>query len=214
MVAWSGFVEVLQGGLLTVSSALGGSMGWAIAVVSLAVRLALLPLTLRLALQALRTQRALRRLQPALESLRRRHGKDQGRLLEETGKLYEQHGVSILDGRSLVATVVQLPVLVGLFSAIRKGLIDGGRFLWVRDISSPDAALAALCGAVTAMAAAASPSLAESQRTILILLPALLTTFFLSKLAAGLSIYALSQALVGLLQSILLRRRAREIFAS
>jgi membrane protein insertase Oxa1/YidC/SpoIIIJ len=130
------------------------------------------------------------------------------------GLLRRQHGVSILDGRSLVATVVQLPVLVGLFSAIRKGLIDGGRFLWVRDISSPDAALAALCGAVTAMAAAASPSLAESQRTILILLPALLTTFFLSKLAAGLSIYALSQALVGLLQSILLRRRAREIFAS
>jgi YidC/Oxa1 family membrane protein insertase len=213
-MAWSGFVELLHGALFTVSNALGGSMGWAIAVVSLVVRVALLPLTLRIAVKALRTQHALRQLQPELEALRRRYKKDQRRLLEETAKLYEKHGVSVFDGRSLLATLLQLPVFIGLFSAIRKGLVGGGRFLWIRDNSSPDAALAALCGVVTAAAVAASPSLAESHRTVLIVVPALLTTFFLSKLAAGLSIYALSQGLVGLLQAVLVRRRSREVFAN
>lgn len=214
MLAWSEFVELFHAALFAVSNAFGGSMGWAIAVVSLVVRVTLLPLTLRLAFEALRTQQALRRLQPELERLRRRHAKDQRRLVEETARLYRSHGVSVLNGRGVLATLLQMPVFVALFSAIRKGLVTGGRFLWVRDIAAPDLALATVCGGVTALAASLSPSLSGSQRALAVALPALVTVFFLSRLAAGLSIYALSQALVGAGQAVLVRRRARRLLAT
>jgi membrane protein insertase Oxa1/YidC/SpoIIIJ len=70
---WTELVDLIYGGLVCVSTALGGSMGWAIAVVSLAVRLGLLPLTLRIAYRGLEMQARLRRLAPELARIRARH---------------------------------------------------------------------------------------------------------------------------------------------
>jgi membrane protein insertase Oxa1/YidC/SpoIIIJ len=47
-----------------------------------------------------------------------------------------------------------------------------------------------------------------------ILVPALLTLFFLSRLAAGLSLYTLASSLVGLVQAVLVRRRAARLAAA
>jgi YidC/Oxa1 family membrane protein insertase len=211
---WAEFVDLLFAGLVSVSTALGGSMGWAIAVVSVVVRLALLPLTLRLAYRGLETQRALRRLDPELQRVRAQFKKDQRRLIEETARLYEKHGVKLADGRSLLGAIVQLPIFLGLFGAIQRGLVAGGRFLWVTDIAAPNLPLAALCAGVTALCASLTPALSASQRAPMVLFPALLTLFFLSRLAAGLSIYALAQSLVGVVQAVLVWRRARVLSAA
>jgi membrane protein insertase Oxa1/YidC/SpoIIIJ len=47
-----------------------------------------------------------------------------------------------------------------------------------------------------------------------ILVPALLTLFFLSRLAAGLSLYTLASSLVGLVRAVLVRRRAARLAAA
>jgi YidC/Oxa1 family membrane protein insertase len=112
------------------------------------------------------------------------------------------------DGRSLLGTVAQLPVFLGLFAAIRRGLGSGGGFLWIRNIALPDLPLAVLCGGLTALSTALAPQLPASQRALTAFLPAVLTLFVLSRLAAGLSIYAAAQGLVGLGQTLLVRRRA------
>jgi YidC/Oxa1 family membrane protein insertase len=210
---WAQFVDLVYGGLVCVSAALGGSMGWAIAVVSLVVRVALLPLTLRMACHGLETRAALRRLEPELQRVRAKHKKDQRRALEETARLYRKHGVKLADERSLFSAIVQLPIFMGLFGAIRRGLVDGGCFLWVNNIAVPDVPLAVICAVVTALSASLAPGLTASQRAPMVLLPALLTLFFLSRLAAGLSIYALAQGLVGLGQAVLVRRRARQLLS-
>jgi YidC/Oxa1 family membrane protein insertase len=210
-MVWSQFVDVIHGALLCISTALGGSMGWAIAVLSLLVRVVLLPLTLRLAYRGLETQAALKRLEPELKRVRAKYKADQAKLREETAKVYQKHGVKLADGRSLAGTLVQLPIFIGLFGAIRRGLGSGGSFLWVKNIASPDLPLAGVCAAVTALSAWLAPNASASQRAPMVIFPALLTLFFLSRLAAGMSIYALSQGIVGVVQAVLLSRRSHQV---
>jgi YidC/Oxa1 family membrane protein insertase len=210
---WGEFVDLVHAVLLGISTALGGSMGWAIAVSSLLVRVVLLPLTIRLAYRGLETQAAVRRLEPQIRRIRAKYKRDQARVLQETAKLYRKHGVRLADGRGLVGALVQIPIFLGLFAAIRRGLGSGGTFLWVKSISTPDLPLAIICAGVTALSAWLAPNLSSSPRVPLILLPTVLTLFFLSRLAAGLSIYALSQGVVGVAQAVLVSRRARRIQA-
>jgi YidC/Oxa1 family membrane protein insertase len=214
MALWAEFVDLMYVTLFCVSTALGGSMGWAIAVVSLVTRLALFPLTLRLAYRGLEAQAALRRLEPKLRRIREKYKKDQRRMLEATASLYQQHGIRLADGRSVLGAMVQAPIFLGLFGAIRRGVADGGRFLWVRDLAMPDALLALGCAVVTAWSSSLAPSLSASQRVPAVAVPALLTLLFLSRMAAGMSIYTLASGLVGVAQAVLVRRRAARILAA
>lgn len=214
MAMWAEFVDLIYVTLFCVSTAFGGSMGWAIAVVSLVARLALLPLTLRLAYRGLETQAALNRLAPKLRRIREKYKKDRGRMLEETATLYRQNGIRLADGRSVVGVIVQMPIFLGLFGAVRRGLADGGRFLWVKDLAMPDALLACACAAVAAWSSALAPSLSAWQRVPAVALPALLTLFFLWRMAAGMSIYMLASGLVGVAQAVMVRRRAARILTA
>ncbi len=211
MPLWTQFVDLVYATLVCTATALGGSMGLAIATVSFVVRLFLLPLTLKLAYRALETQVALKRLEPRLQKIRARYAKDQRRVLEETAKLYQEEGVRLVDEKSLLGTMVQAPVYLGLFGAIRRGVATGGRFLWVRDLALPDAGLAVLCAIVTASSAALGPQLSGPQRLPAILVPAFLTLVFLWRVAAGIGVYALASGLVGIVQAVLVRRRAVQL---
>jgi membrane protein insertase Oxa1/YidC/SpoIIIJ len=91
---------------------------------------------------------------------------------------------------------------------------DGGRFLWVKDLAMPDALLAFGGAVVTAWSSALAPSLSASQRVPAVAVPALLTFFFLSRMAAGMSIYTLVSGLVGVAQAVLVRRRAVRILTA
>jgi len=205
---WTDFVDLVYMTLLSVSTALGGSMGWAIAVVSFVTRLVLLPITLRMAYRGLEVQAAISRLAPALKAIREKHRKDQHRIAQETAALYQANGIQLVNSGSLVGLALQTPIFLGLFEAIRRGLAAGGRFLWVRDLGVPDGLLAFGCAVVTAWSSALAPNLPDSQRVPAIVLPALLTLVFLSRMAAGIGIYSLSSGLVGLAQAVLVRRRA------
>jgi hypothetical protein len=80
--------------------------------------------------------------------------------------------------------------------------------------SMPDAALAGCCALVTALSVALGPTLSASQRLPAILVPAVLTLVFLSRMAAGVSLYALASGLVGLRQALLVGRRAAHLAAA
>ena len=214
MPVWSEFVDVIYATLVCVSTALGGSMGLAIAVVSLVARVALLPLTLRLAYRALEVQAAVEKIEPQLARVREKYKRDQRRMVEETARLYQANGIKLVDGGSLVGTAIQAPIFLGLLGAIRRGLAAGGRFLWIKDLAMPDAALAGCCALVTALSVALGPTLSASQRLPAILVPAVLTLVFLSRIAAGVSLYTLASGLVGLLQALLVRRRAAHLAAA
>jgi YidC/Oxa1 family membrane protein insertase len=89
-----------------------GNAAIAIALFTLLVRLLLSPLQIA----QLRNARAMQRIQPRLRELRRKHGKDQGKLLAATRDLYREHRVHPLAG--FAAMAIQIPVLISLNYAL------------------------------------------------------------------------------------------------
>ena len=76
-------------------------------------------------------------------------------------KLYWHNGVSPIDLWSNLGRIAQIPVCLGLLSAIRKGLGSGGSFLWIKDIAKPDAILASIVAGLTYLSSALASELPQ-----------------------------------------------------
>jgi YidC/Oxa1 family membrane protein insertase len=176
-------------------------------LVSLAIRLALLPLTLRLARRAREHQRRLSELKPELDRIQRRYAKDPAALWRETAAVYQKHGVSPVDGRGMLGGLAQAPVFVALYSALRRGL-GGARFLWIANTSVANSVLTLLVAILTGIALATSPA-PESARNAQIMTAVLIaatTMWFLGSTSALFALSAGTGSLIGILQSLILRR--------
>lgn len=89
-----------------------GSAGLAIIFFTIIVRLVLSPLQI----VQLRSARAMQKLQPHIQELRKKHGKDRQKMTEETMKLYKEHKVNPAMG--CLPMLLQFPILIGLFWAL------------------------------------------------------------------------------------------------
>jgi membrane protein insertase Oxa1/YidC/SpoIIIJ len=94
-----------------------------------------LPLTLRLAARARAHQAAMAALAPELERLRARYAKEPMKYWQEAAELMRRRGIRPADPATFVSLALQAPVLFALFSAVRRGVGDGIRFLWIRDLA-------------------------------------------------------------------------------
>jgi len=213
MPLWTHFVDLVYTILFGLAGAFGGNMGLAIGFLSLTFRLALLPLTLRMAYRSIEIQAALKKLQPQLTQIQNKHRNDPKRVLEETAKLHQRHGIKLFDGRSFLSLLVQAPLFFGLLAAVRRGLSSTGRFLWIRNLTTPDPLLAGICALVAGLSAVIASNAPEQQRAIAFVLPAVLTLLFLWRMTAGVIIYSFASGVVGLVQSVLIRRRLGKLVA-
>jgi len=186
-------------------------MGLAIAVISFFFRMALLPLTLRWAYRSLAIQAALKKLAPQISRIQQLYKNDPQRIWEETAKLHRRNGIKLIDGNGFLSILIQAPLFIGLFSAVRRGLAHANRFLWIKDLTKPDGILAFLCASMIGLSAAVSPGTTEQHKTAMAVLPALLTLVFLWRIAAGVGIYSFASGVVGLAQAFMTRRRAAQI---
>jgi len=207
MGIWTNFVDLIHAVLLGLAMSFGGNMALAIGVLSLTFRLALLPLTLRMAYNSLQVQVALRRIEPDLARIRKKYKNNPQQICEETTKIHQREGIKIFHRGSVFGMLIQVPLFIGLFSAVRRGLTGSGRFLWIKDLMKSDPLLALACAALTAVSAMLGANVPEQQRASAIILPAALTLLFLWRMSAGVTIYTFSSGLVGLLQSVMVRRR-------
>jgi YidC/Oxa1 family membrane protein insertase len=107
-----------------------------------------------------------------------------------------------------LGALLQTPVLVALYNAVRQSAAIGGRFLWIRDISKPDVILAMLVGAVTAasMATGPQPDAPAQQRMLLLVMPAVFTVIALWHMSSGVGLYWGVSSLVGVAQGLIVRR--------
>lgn len=206
MFIWAGFVDLLQAGLFALAQSFGGNMGMAILVFAFMVRCAMLPLTLYLARRSLAHQAVLRKLKPQLDKLKRRFQDQPDRLAEETVQLFRRKGVSPLPREVFLGGLVQLPVLAGLFAAVKRCAAAGGRFFWIGNIARPDVALTLAVAALTWLAVVVSPSVSHGNRHLLALVPTMLAIVFLWRLATGVALYWAAASGVTFLQAAILRR--------
>ena len=208
MILWDQIVDVLRESMLAYAQLFNGNLGYGILVVTFLARLALLPLGLRLARLAQAHQRAMEKIQPELGALRRKYHRNPKRLAEETRRLMAREGVSPISAGGCIGGLVQIPVFVALYAAVRQVAAMGGRFLWVRDISRPDVVVAALATLFTVAAAASGPSGPTPNRGFILFMSAVLTAVTLSKMAAGIGLYWGLSSLVGAVQGLVVQRRA------
>ena len=208
MTVWGTLVDVLEAGFFVLTQAFGGNLAWAIVALALGVRLALLPLTYWVARRSQENQFKLAALRPDLEKLRQRFQKDPRRLMTETSRLYAKHDVTVVDGRGLMGTLVQLPVVMGMYSALRRVLASGlsGRFLWITNISRADMGLALLVAAMTYFVTLLNPQMSANARWMTTVVPVAITLVVLSRMSAGYGLYWGASTIVNGVQAALLRR--------
>ena len=209
---WNAFVELIRVMIFSAAHVCGGSLGAGILAVSLAMRLALMPLTLRIARQARAQAERLAALKPEIERLQRRYAKDPARLMRETQALYAANGIRLLTPTGLVGLLLQMPLLGGLFSAVRAGLGARVRFLWIGNLALPDTLLIALVVALGAgsMLLAPRPQGAASAHTATVLLVgAGLTVFFLWSASSAVALSLGAGSVVSALQSWIIAREAK-----
>ena len=108
-------------------------------------------------------------------------------------------------------TFVQLPIVVGLYSAVRRCVVAGGRFLWIRNIAIPDLLLTVAVTALTMVTLAVGASSTGPNKAIAVVIPTAITFLVLSKLAAGIGLYWGVSLLVSLLQTGLIRWKPQAI---
>jgi YidC/Oxa1 family membrane protein insertase len=211
MDMWAILIDLLRAGLFAATHVCGGNLGLGIVTLSLVVRFALLPLTYAVARQSQTRAIRLAKLQPQLDRLRQRYREDPVRLARENARLLRRHKVGQLAGMGLLGTLIQLPFVAGMYTVVRGAVTSGvgGRFLWIQNISRPDALLALLAAALVYGVALLSPQVTQQAPRWQMLLPAVVTLVFLVKLSAGLGLYWGTSSAVGCVQALLLRRRLR-----
>jgi len=92
------------------------SLGWAIVLLTIGVRLILfLPNQ-----KAMRSQRKLQKLQPHIEALRKKYGKNQQAMALETMSLYKNHKINPMS--SCLPMLAQMPFLIGIYLVVKDGL--------------------------------------------------------------------------------------------
>jgi YidC/Oxa1 family membrane protein insertase len=203
MTLWTFWLDALRGLLDILSSQAGMGLGLAIIAGTIFLRLALLPISWSVAYRGCLRQKKMARLQPVLRRLKDRHARQPDLYMRKMAALYRRHNLSFVDGRSLFGTLLQMPVMLGMFQALRN-MGDGVRFLWVPNLLRPDAFLALIAGATTALMLFVNPDMPEQMRLFMILVPSVIAIVAALNFCSALAVYWATTNCFSALQTIAL----------
>ena len=209
--------------LVALSQLLSGNFGLAIIALTIIVRLISWPLTKR----QLNSTRALQDMQPKIQELQKKYGKNQQKLQQEMMKLYKEAGVNPLG--CLWPMLVQFPIWIALYQAIMRALATtpdnlldlanrlyswdivnqaiplSSKFLWL-DLSQPDPywILAIIVGGTMwvqqkmTQAPAVDPRQESTSRMMLLMMP-LMFGFLTLMFPSGLALYWAVSNIIGII---------------
>ena len=207
MNLWDQAVDVLRESMMAYAFLFNGNLGAGILAVTLLARLALMPITIRFARLAAAHQAVMRRIQPELDALKKRHSNDPRRLNEEMQNVFAREGVSPVPLVGCLGALAPAPGLIALYSAARRVAMVGGRFAWIRDIAKPDLGLTVVVAALAAVGSMASTDNSGQNRNLMIVLPTIVTVMALSKMAAGVALYWGMSSVFGVVQGMIVKRQ-------
>jgi YidC/Oxa1 family membrane protein insertase len=222
---WSLFIlDPMLNGLLALSSLLPEAVefGLAIVILTLVVRGAMTPLMLR----QLRSTKVMQEMQPKLQELQKKYGKNKQKLQQEMMKVYKEAGVNPIG--CMWPLLIQFPIWIALYQSIMKALattpenlLDLSRhlysyeriaqaipvnshFLWL-DLGQPDGTLvlAILVGGSMYVQQkmttppSADPRQQSTSRTMLLMMP-LMFGLFTTMFPSGLPLFWLVSNLIGI----------------
>ena len=131
---WGSFVFVFQEVLGWLSS-VTGSLGLGIILFTILTRILLLPLTIK----QLQSSKKMQEIQPLIQELRRKYGKDQQKFTQEMTRVYREHRVN--PAGSCLPIFVQIPIFLGVWQAVQNLATNpemAGSFLWLPSLAQKD----------------------------------------------------------------------------
>jgi len=102
--------------LIALSTVVGSNFGLAIIVLTVVVRLILFPLTVR----QTKSTKAMQELQPKIQELQKKYGRNQQKLQQEMMQIYKEAKINPLG--CLWPMVIQFPVWIALYQSIIRAL--------------------------------------------------------------------------------------------
>jgi len=152
------------------------------------LRTVILPISWPIAYRGSIRQKKMLRLQPELARLKLECADQPQQYAARLMKLYQDNGMTVMDWRSVLGSLVQMPLFLGMYQTLRAGL-NGARFLWVETLARPDPVFAILAALTTILMMAANPELPEQMRVILILVPSIFAAIAALKFCSALAVY-------------------------
>ena len=107
--------------------------GFAIIVFTLIIKIVTFPLTV----SQMRGMQAQKDMQPKIQELQKKYGKDREKLAQEQMKLYQEAGVNPVSG--CLPLVIQMPILFGLYAALVTlgTALNNASFFWIPNLGFP-----------------------------------------------------------------------------
>jgi YidC/Oxa1 family membrane protein insertase len=113
-----------------------GSIGLAIALLTIIIRVVISPLTYTSYLSGAK----MKVLRPEIAKLKEKYGNDQQQISVEQMKLFREAGVNPLGG--CIPALLQIPIFFALYSFFSSSIaLRGQSFLWAPDLSASDAVI-------------------------------------------------------------------------
>lgn len=188
MGLWTMWLDVVRSVLHMLTTEAGLGLGFAIIVTTLLLRTALLPISWTAAYRGCVRQKKMKRLQPELARLKKQFADRPDEYTRRMVELYRRHGLSLLDGRSMVAAFAQMPVFIGMYHVLRK-TGQGVRFLWIPNLIKPNTVLAIIAGITTALVILANPDMPEHVRLLMIAIPSIVAMISALHFCSALALY-------------------------
>lgn len=219
-LGWFWFVaKPLLVGLKMIESVVG-NYGWAIILLTVAVRLAFYPVNKK----QIEAMKGMQRIQPEVKKLQERYKDDREAMNKEMMELYRRHKVNPLAG--CLPMLIQLPVFIGLYNVLLQSIeLRHAPFLgWMHDLSQPDRlgsiaipfvepagipVLTLLMGASMILQQKMTPSTADpAQQRIMMIMPVVFTVMFVN-FPAGLVLYWFSNNVLSIAQQAFSDRQGK-----
>ncbi len=183
-----------------------GNYGWAIVLVTAAIRIPFIPIIN----QGQKSMKKLQTVQPHMAAIKEKYKNDPQRLQKETMELYKKHKVNPVGG--CLPMLIQIPVFFALYKILLSAIeIRNAPFmLWIHDLSIKDPyyVLPILMGITMVVQQKMTPSgMDPKQAKIMMLMPVFFTFMFLT-FPAGLVLYWLVSNTLGIIQQYYINKKA------
>ncbi len=193
-----------------------GNYGFAIVLLTVCIKAIFWPLTQK----SYSSMKDMQKLQPQMQKLRAKHGKDKTKLNQEMMALYKENRVNPFGG--CLPMLIQIPVFFALYQVLLGGveLRHAPFMLWITDLSAADTLISDALGLGFALGPLPiimgftmfiqqkmSPTnMDPTQAKIMLFMPVFFTFIFLS-FPSGLVIYWLINNLLTIAQQYLINRK-------
>lgn len=188
------------------------SYGVAIILLTVAIKLVLYPLTVK----QVKSMKSVQEIQPKVKALQEKYKDNKEKLQSEIAALYKAHKVNPLAG--CLPLVVQMPILMGIFFAIKEYHYEGPtKFLWldnlqqgtsITDPSDPYFIIPLLCALTTFVQQKQTTTEMTQQNKMMLMFMPVFIGYITITFPAGLGVYWVVSNLVQIIQQWFMYRKS------